>query len=151
MSAAPGLGMMTKLIAIVFGASLIAGAGCATESGTGAAVGAGAGGIIGTAAGGAGWGIFGAAVGGLLGYGVGHQVEVENERRMAAALEANQPTTWAPEQGRVYTVQPQPIYYAQGRQCREFRLLAESDGRPRHVYGTACRAPDGRWEVVNTR
>src|SRR6185436_10201451 len=129
--AAPGLAMTTKLISIVIGASLIAGAGCATESGTGAAVGAGAGGIIGTAAGGAGWGLLGAAVGGLLGYGVGHSVEVEKERRMEAALAAGQPTTWASDQGRTYTVEPQPLYYNQGRQCRRFRLLAQVDGQPR--------------------
>lgn len=124
-------------------------AACATESGTGAAIGAGAGGVIGTAAGGAGWGLFGAAVGGLLGYGVGRSVEVENERRMSAALAAGQPTTWASDQGHVYTVQPQPVYYAQGRPCRRFKLLARVDGQPREVYGTACQAPDGRWESVN--
>lgn len=142
--------MTTKLISIVLGASLIASAGCATESGTGAAVGAGAGGLIGAVAGGAGWGLFGAAVGGLLGYGVGRSVEVENERRMAAALAASQPTTWAPDQGHVYTVEPRPIYYDQGRPCREFRVLAQVDGRPREVHGTACQQPDSRWQVMNT-
>jgi len=142
--------MTTKLMSIVLGASLIASAGCATESGTGAAIGAGAGGIIGTVAGGAGWGLFGAAVGGLLGYGVGRSVEIENERRMADALATSQPTTWTPDQGHAYTVEPQPIYYDQGRSCRKFRVLAQVDGRPREVYGTACRQPDGRWGVVNT-
>lgn len=145
---APCPDMTTKLISIVLGASLFASAGCATESGTGAAVGAGAGGLIGAAAGGTGWGLFGAAVGGLLGYGVGRSVEVENERRMSAALAAGQPTTWVPDRGHVYTVEPQPIYYDQGLPCREFRLLAQVDGRPREVYGTACRRPDGRWEEV---
>lgn len=142
--------MTTKLMSIVLGASLIASAGCATESGTGAAVGAGAGGLIGAVAGGAGWGLFGAAVGGLLGYGVGRSVEANNEQRMAAALAANQPTTWTPDRGHVYTVEPQPVYYDQGRPCREFRVLAQVDGSPREVEGTACRQPDGRWAVVNT-
>jgi surface antigen len=139
----------TKLISLVLGASLMASAGCATESGTGAAVGAGAGGLIGAAAGGAGWGLFGAAVGGLLGYGVGREVEVENERRMTAALAAGQPATWAPDQGHVYTVEPQPLYYDQGLRCRRYRLLAHVEGQPREVYGTACQQPDGRWEAVN--
>jgi surface antigen len=141
--------MTTKLTSIVLGAALIAGAGCATESGTGAAVGAGAGGVIGTAAGGAGWGLFGAAVGGLLGYGVGHSVEVENERRMTAALAGGQPTTWQSDRGHVYTVEPAPMFYDGGRPCRRFRLLADVEGRPREVYGTACRQPDGRWVSVN--
>jgi surface antigen len=142
--------MTTKLISIVFGASLIASAGCATESGTGAAVGAGAGGIIGTAAGGAGWGLLGAAAGGLLGYGVGRSVEVENERRMEDALAADRPTTWSSDQGHMYTVEPQPMYYNQGRQCRRYRLLAQVEGQPREVHGTACQRPDGQWEAVNT-
>jgi surface antigen len=141
--------MTTKLISIVIGASLIAGAGCATESGTGTAVGAGAGGIIGAAAGGAGWGLFGAAIGGLLGYGVGRSVEVENERRVANALAAGQPTTWEADHGHVYTVEPQPVYYAQGRPCRRFRVLAHVDGQPREVFGTACQAPNGQWEAMN--
>lgn len=146
---APGHEMMTKLISIVLGASLIASAGCASESGTGAAVGAGAGGIIGAAAGGVGWGVLGAAVGGLLGYGVGHEVEVENERRMEAALAAGQPTTWSHDQGHVYTVEPQPMFYDRGLQCRRYRLLAQVDGQPREVHGTACQQPDGRWEAIN--
>lgn len=141
--------MTTNLTSIVLGAALIAGAGCASESGTGAAVGAGAGGVIGTAAGGAGWGLFGAAVGGLLGYGVGHGVEVENERRMTAALAAGQPTTWQSDRGHMYTVEPAPMFYDRGRPCRRFRLLADVEGRPREVYGTACQQPDGRWVSVN--
>lgn len=141
--------MTTKLISIVLGTCLIASAGCANESGTGAAVGAGAGGIIGAATGGVGWGLFGAAVGGLLGYGVGHQVEAENERRMSAALAEGQPTTWEADQGHVYTVEPQPVFYNQGLRCRRYRLLAHVDGQPREVFGTACQQPNGQWEAVN--
>jgi surface antigen len=142
--------MTTKLMTIVFGAALIGGAGCASESGTGAAIGAGAGGVVGAAAGGAGWGLFGAAVGGLLGYGVGRDIEAQNERRMAAALAAGQPTTWTSDRGHVYTVEPQPLYDNQGRQCRRFKLLAQVDGQPREVHGTACQQPNGQWEAMNT-
>ncbi|HEX8106301.1 MAG TPA: hypothetical protein VF516_01180 [Kofleriaceae bacterium] len=149
-STAPDPDMMTKLTSILLGTCLIASAGCAHESGTGAAVGAGAGGIIGAAAGGVGWGLFGAAVGGLLGYGVGQQVEAQNEQRMAEALAAGQPTTWSADQGHVYTLEPQPPYYYQGRQCRRFRLLAHVDGQPREVHGTACQQPNGQWEALNT-
>jgi surface antigen len=27
-------------------------------------------------------------------------------------------------------------------------MLADIGGRPEQVYGTACRAPDGNWEVL---
>lgn len=141
--------MTTKLISILLGTCLIASAGCEHESATGATVGAGAGGIIGAATGGVGWGLFGAAVGGLLGYGVGHQVEAENERRMTEALAAGQPTTWSADQGHVYTVEPQQVFYDRGLPCRRYRLLAQVEGQPREVFGTACQQPDGRWEAVN--
>jgi surface antigen len=148
-STAPRPGMLTKLTSIVLGTCLIASAGCAHESETGAAVGAGAGGILGAAAGGVGWGLFGAAVGGLLGYGVGSQVEAENERRMTEAIAAGQPKTWTADQGHVYTVEPQQVFYDGGRPCRRYRLLAHVEGQPHEVYGTACQQPDGRWEAVN--
>jgi surface antigen len=139
-----------KLMCSLVGASLIMGA-CATESQTGTAVGAGAGGLIGAAAGGWQGALFGAAVGGLLGYGVGRSVEVENERRMEYALEADRQSRWTnPDTGYVYTVEPQPIYYDRGRSCRQFSMVAEIDGRPRNVYGTACRTAEGRWDVVST-
>lgn len=143
--------MVTKLATVVLGASLIAGAGCATESGTGAAVGAIGGGVIGGALGGSTGLVLGAAAGGLLGYGVGRTVEEDNRRRMEYALEANRPVTWQnPDTGYRYTVVPTQTMYERGRPCREFRMEAEFREGPRDVYGTACRDPDGVWRVVQT-
>jgi surface antigen len=36
-----------------------------------------------------------------------------------------------------------------GRQCREYRAKAVVDGRAEAVYGTACRQPDGSWQIVD--
>ncbi len=36
-----------------------------------------------------------------------------------------------------------------GRQCREFRHTVRIDGDTQRAYGTACRQPDGSWEIVN--
>jgi surface antigen len=38
---------------------------------------------------------------------------------------------------------------ASGEYCREFQHQAQIGGRARDVYGTACRTPDGQWQVVN--
>ncbi len=37
-----------------------------------------------------------------------------------------------------------------GRYCREFLQEANIGGNSERVYGTACRNPDGSWEVVST-
>ena len=54
-----------------------------------------------------------------------------------------------PETGLEYEVEPiRPR--DEGRRCREFRLMAEDKrGREEEVYGTACRTPDGSWELVD--
>ena len=37
-----------------------------------------------------------------------------------------------------------------GRYCREFRHEVSIGGRTEQAYGTACRNPDGSWEVIST-
>ena len=38
-----------------------------------------------------------------------------------------------------------------GRQCREFLQTVTIGGRTEQAYGTACRQPDGSWELVSTQ
>lgn len=38
-----------------------------------------------------------------------------------------------------------------GRQCREFLQTVTIGGRSEQAYGTACRQPDGSWEIVSTQ
>jgi hypothetical protein len=53
--------------------------------------------------------------------------------------------------------QPPPITYtprrpwtvASGRQCREYQTTRDLQGRATKVYGTACRDPEGQWQIVN--
>lgn len=33
-------------------------------------------------------------------------------------------------------------------ECREFRQTIYIDGHPTRAYGTACRNPDGSWQIV---
>lgn len=133
----------------VLGASLLT-TGCATKRGQGTAVGAIAGGALGGVVGGDVGLVVGAAAGGALGYTAGRAMEEEDRRRMAYSLEQNQPVEWSnPQTGYEYRVEPVDTRYMRGRECREFRLLADVEGRPDEVHGTACRQPDGRWEVLS--
>ena len=141
--------MQAKLISIMLGASLMATA-CATESGTGAATGAVGGGLIGGVLGGGRGMLVGAALGGLLGYGVGRSIEDQDRRQIAYALDSNRMTTWQnPDTGYQYAVEPTRTIISRGEECREFRMTADVGEQPREVYGTACRQPDGSWQIVN--
>lgn len=142
--------MSSKITALVLSTSLLAGAGCATPSGTGAAAGATGGGLIGGIVGGTSGALIGVGLGALLGYGAGRYVEEQDRRRVAAALEANQPAYWTnPNTGYTYRVEPTGTVMERGRPCRNFRMFAEVDGRPQEVNGTACRTPDGSWEILS--
>lgn len=48
-----------------------------------------------------------------------------------------------------YAVLPQRTYQDRaGRYCREYTATATVDGRTQEVYGTACRQPDGTWQII---
>jgi len=50
-----------------------------------------------------------------------------------------------------YAVTPQKITQdANGRYCREYYMEADVQGQPQQVYGTACRQPDGSWQMVGS-
>jgi surface antigen len=133
----------------VLGASLMAASACATHGETGLATGAVGGGVLGGAIGGSTGALIGAALGGAVGYGVGHSMDVEDQRRMAFALEQNREAEWVnPNNGSTYEMQPTGSYYSpDGRQCRQFTMTAEVEGRPQRMNGTACRQPDGSWDM----
>jgi surface antigen len=137
-------------ITLVIGGSLIASAGCATKSGTGTAVGAVGGAAVGGLVGGETGALIGAALGGLLGYEAGRAIEEEDRRRVAAALEQDRAMRWQNQHtGRYYEVQPVNTFYQSGRECREFRMVAEVGEDLEEVHGTACRQPGGSWEILS--
>lgn len=142
--------MRSTLLLSCLGVSVLAG-GCATKSGTGAALGAGGGALVGHAVGGDTGMLVGALIGGAFGYTAGRAMEEEDRRRAATALEYNRPMEWRnPDTGYEYRLEPRNTRYIEGRECRDFRMLAEVDGRPDQITGTACRRPDGTWEAIQT-
>ena len=64
---------------------------------------------------------------------------------------SGQATAWRnPDTGHYGNITPIETYEtASGAYCREFQHQAQIGGRTRAVYGTACRTPDGEWQVVN--
>ncbi len=109
------------------------------------------GGIVGGALGGTTGALIGAAAGGIFGYSAGRAMEERDRRQIAYALEANQPMRWEnSDTGYQYEIEPRTTYVEGGRPCRQFRVLAEVNGQPQEMTGTACRQPDGSWKMLNS-
>jgi surface antigen len=139
--------------------------GCAgSDYGTKQTVGAlaGAGGLLGAQVGKGGTRLAATAAGTLLGAFLGSEVGRSLDRADALyasraeyqALEytpSGSSTPWHnPDSGHYGSVTPIETYEtASGAYCREFQHQAQIGGRTREVYGTACRTPDGEWQLVN--
>ncbi|MBE0617447.1 MAG: hypothetical protein IH608_05920, partial [Proteobacteria bacterium] len=53
-----------------------------------------------------------------------------------------------PDTRTAYEVTPLATYQEGDRYCREYTATARIAGEPQQIYGTACRQPDGSWELV---
>lgn len=133
-----------------------------TKQTVGALAGAGAGGLLGAQVGKGSTRLAATAAGTLLGAFLGSEVGRSLDR--ADAVHASQAqyqaleytpsgysTSWRnPDTGHHGSVTPIETYQSfDGGYCREFQHDAQIGGRTRSVYGTACRTPDGQWQVVN--
>lgn len=100
----------------------------------------------------------GTLLGALLGSEIGKSLDRADQaaldRTTQGALEVN-PTgsqsTWRnPDSGHYGTVTPTRTYQApSGSYCREFTQTVTIGGRTEEAYGTACRQPDGTWQIQN--
>lgn len=130
-----------------------------TKTTIGGLGGAAAGGLIGAAAGGGSAGIAaGVILGGLLGGAVGRYLDQRDrqlqQQAASRALEtapSGTTTTWQnPDSGNQGTVTPRRTYQApSGQYCREFEQTITIGGQKQRSYGTACRQPDGAWQIVS--
>lgn len=152
---------LMKTVAALSAAAFLMAA-CATaqnnpKSTVGALGGAAAGGLIGSAAGGGGAGIAaGVLLGGLLGGALGNVLD-QRDKELAAkqaqmSLETartGQASTWQnPDSGNSGTFTPTRTYQdPSGRYCREYSQEITVAGKTQQSYGTACRMPDGSWQV----
>ena len=96
--------------------------------------------------------VLGVAVGALVGGAIGRSMDSEDQGCVGQALEHSpdrQPVVWRnPNSGAQYEVTPVSTYEPQpGRYCREYTSQAVIGGKREQVTGTACRQPDGSWQI----
>jgi surface antigen len=99
----------------------------------------------------------GTLIGALIGRDVGRSMDAADRAYAAGsfghAMEyapACSTITWDnPRSGTSGTVTPTHTYEPEpGRYCREFQQQVMIGGKRQDAYGTACRQPDGSWEIV---
>jgi surface antigen len=126
----------------------------------GTLIGAAMGGLLGSKIGGGRGQLAAVAAGTLLGGLVGSSVGQSLDRadRLYASRTAHQtletaPTgavaQWTnPDTGHSGTFKPMRTYQTtEGQYCREYQQTVTVGGQVQSAYGTACRRPDGSWEI----
>lgn len=98
--------------------------------------------------------IGGTILGVLVGGAVGHHMDTLDQNCVGQVLEHapdNQAVEWRnPDTGARYKVTPTQVYQdPRGRYCREYTTISTVGGKPQRIYGTACRQPDGSWQLVS--
>lgn len=104
--------------------------------------------------------LVGAAVGGSIGQSLDRADELYAERTAQRSLEsapAGQTVAWEnPDSGNRGTITPtrtfEPNEFKRGEQryCREFTQTIYVGGEEQTGVGTACRNPDGTWQLVSS-
>ena len=120
----------------------------------GGAAGAGAGSTIGKGDGRTAAIIGGAILGVLVGGSIGRSMDDVDQNCIGQVLEHapdGRTIVWNnPQNQTQYTVEPtRTVQVAENRYCREYTATAQVAGRAQQVYGSACRQPDGSWEIQN--
>jgi surface antigen len=100
----------------------------------------------------------GVLLGGLIGSEVGKSLDKADQAYAAQTYQnsletapAGQTSTWVnPDSGNQGSYTPTKTYQANsGEYCREFQQTITVGGQTEAGYGTACRRPDGQWEIVS--
>jgi surface antigen len=125
--------------------TVIGGAGGAWAGST---IGKGSGRIVATAAG----TLLGAFLGNQIGRSLDRVDEMHAEQSAQQALERypdGQSASWSnPNTGHSGYTTPTTTYQtSQGQYCREYQTAVVIDGQTQSAHGTACRQPDGTWQI----
>lgn len=96
----------------------------------------------------------GTLAGAYLGGAIGKNMDDNDRSRVNQALDNNsvgQPAYWRnANTGADYQVVPTKNVTVNGNEyCREYQTIATIGGKKQHMYGTACRQPDGSWQAVS--
>lgn len=94
----------------------------------------------------------GALIGVLVGSTIGRSMDQVDQSCVGRVLEYapdRSPVHWYGAGGTGYAVTPLNTFERDGRYCREYQTTAQIGGQNERVYGTACRMPDGAWQIVS--
>ncbi len=99
----------------------------------------------------------GTLAGAMIGRNVGKSLDeadraaIDRAEDRATTAEMGEEITWNnPDSGNRGSVTPvRDGKDSKGRYCREFKQTIEIGGRLEEGYGTACRRPDGSWQIMN--
>lgn len=147
---------LRSTLAVLALLGLVACAAPATQEQSGMVVGGLLGGIVGSQLG-EGTGrtvatVLGSVIGASIGGSVGRSMDDSDRIKTAHALETvrtSVPTRWVnPDTRNQYTVVPTSTFDSPTGPCREYVVNAVVGGRSDKVYGTACRQPDGSWQIL---
>lgn len=140
----------------------VTGGGGLTKSDVGTGLGALGGAVIGSSFGKGNGRVVGGVIGALGGAYLGNQIGASLDRAdmtyynqaQQQALETSQPgqtLPWNnPQSGNSGSFTPSNYYQNQsGQYCREFNQTVNVGGKMEKAYGTACRQPDGSWQIVS--
>jgi surface antigen len=116
----------------------------------GSTIGKGSGQIVATAAG----TLLGAFIGNQIGQSLDRVDQMQAEQSAQQALERYPDGQYAhwdnPNTGHSgYTVPTSTYQTSQGQYCREYQSAVVIDGRTQSAHGTACRLPDGTWQITS--
>lgn len=99
----------------------------------------------------------GTLAGAMIGQNIGQSLDradraaIDRAEHRATTADLGETITWNnPESGNRGTVTPvRDGRDSKDRYCREFRQTIEIGGKLEEGYGTACRRPDGSWQIMN--
>lgn len=74
----------------------------------------------------------------------------QTSQKAMETAQAGQSLPWKnPETGNSGTITPSNYYQtASGQYCREYQQTITVGGKSQQGHGTACRQPDGSWQIV---
>lgn len=113
------------------------------------------GGVVGSQVGDGNGRLIAVAAGTLIGMVIGGEIGKSMDRADRLCLDQalehapdGSPIHWNSDSSQ-YTVIPRTtVQGTDGKYCREYTMESDVQGRPQQVYGTACRQPDGSWQIT---